>query len=168
MSLWDDEEHELLRAWKELQVASPEPEWINKLLETPAGRSDLAERAVVGLVDQYLQSRVRDASRTVKELEDELYVRQQLHDQSTGQIEYQISHAALALDHFKGWAVGYNRGIDDKRIELERTLRELRREKRTTRVQVWDDLVRLRGELRERRREYYAALRRATLQDTVR
>lgn len=158
MSCWDDEDHDLLRRWADLQRRRPEVDWIEELLSKPPASERPRGHS---LVDEYLQGRAGDARDTVQELERELYVRGQLHAQSTTQLDYQITQAARALEQFRGWAVGYNRGVDEKRIELERTLRELRREKRATRVRAWDDLVRLRAELRERRREYFAAARRA-------
>lgn len=163
MTHWDDEDIELLKYWNELQRRRPEPEW-TELLASPL-ECRTAKRSG-NPIDDYLQEKLTQSRTLVNELKRDVYVRRKLHEQSVEQIDYQISCAALALDHFKGWAVGYNRGIDNKRIEIERTLSELRREKRSVRLRTWDDLVRLSGELLTRQREYYAVLRRLTLQDS--
>ena len=143
--------------WKDVKPPARETEWIEQLLAHPPAIEP--ERRKGGLIQEYLSDRLNYASRSVRELEQELYVRHKLHEQSVEQLDYQISRAALGLEQFKGWAVGYNRGVDDKRIELERTLHDLRKEKRSWRVRLWDDVVRLRSELREKRQEYEAMLR---------
>lgn len=50
--------------------------------------------------------------------------------------------------------MGYNTGVDVKRNHLERQLQQLRTERRAAELRTWDDLVRLRKELREAVREY--------------
>ena len=163
MSPWDDEDdQDLLKLWNELQRPKPEVEWTAELLGRPLEQP--AEGLGRGFIQDYLHGRVNDASRTVQEREHELYIRQKLHHQNVEQLNYQISRAALALDRFKGWAVGYNRGVDEARIELERTLRDLRKEKRSGRLRFWDDVVRLRDELREKRQEHEAMVRRTRMQ----
>ena len=102
----------------------------------------------------YLIGRVRDAHSTVNQLEEEALGRAQLHDESLKEIDYQISRAALSLDQFSGWGVGYNTGVDFKRNHLERELSNLRRERRSSLLRTWEDIASLRREFREALVEY--------------
>lgn len=137
-----------------------EPEWAKELLrpepsERPKPTDDLAR--------QYLEASREQTRHALRQLEHELYVREKLHDQAISQLNYQITEAAHSLERFSGWGVGYNRGVDQKRVELEHRLDTLRREKRTSRLRFWEDTVCLRGQLRELRTQYETAVRRSRL-----
>lgn len=163
MANGEDDLYYYYELWRHLQDVrerkKKEPEWVKELLQEPSEKRE----AEGDLVRRYLQAALEQSRRAVKQLEREIYVRTNLHDQAVEQLDYQITQAAHSLERFRGWGVGYNRGVDQKRVELERTLGDLRKEKRSWRVRFWDDLVRLRAELRERRRDYEAALRRSDL-----
>lgn len=111
----------------------------------------------------YLIGKLRDARSAVGQLEEEAVARSQLHDESITEISYQISRTALSLDHFTGWGVGYNTGVDIKRNQLERELSNLRKERRSTLLRTWEDIASLRKEFREAVAEYKSLLSRLGL-----
>ena len=137
-----------------------EPEWTGRLFQDP----DVALPSAFGdLVGDYLAATAAQARRAVKTAEEEVEVRRRLHEQDIEQLNYQITEATTALERFRGWGVGYNRGIDQKRLSLERRLDTFRHEKRVSRLHLWDDMVKMRRELEARRRERDAIERRLKL-----
>lgn|GEM_PF-3807274 len=111
----------------------------------------------------YLIGKLTDARSAVGQLEEEALARAQLHEESLREIDYQISRAALSLDQFTGWGIGYNTGVDIKRNQLERELSNLRRERRSTLLRTWEDIANLREEFREAVAEYKSLLNRLGL-----
>ncbi len=76
------------------------------------------------------------------------------------ELDYQISRAAFSLSEFNRWGLGYNTGVDVKRNMLEKQLADLRREKRRTELQCWEDIISLRKDLRKTAEEYNGLLNR--------
>ena len=111
----------------------------------------------------YLIGKLKDARSTVDQLEEEALARAKLQDESLAEIDYQISRAALSLDHFTGFGVGRNVGVDIKRNQLERELSNLRKERRSTFLRTWEDIASLRKEFREAVVEYKSLLSRLGL-----
>jgi len=111
----------------------------------------------------YLIGKLTDARSALGQLEEEALARAQLHEESLREIDYQISRAALGLDQFTGWGIGYNTGVDIKRNQLERELSNLRRERRSTLLRTWEDIANLREEFREAVAEYKSLLDRLGL-----
>jgi hypothetical protein len=154
--LLDAEYREWLRAQE--AAAMKRAPLIETLFGEPAdGASERGQDPLAA----YLESGVRRTDRAVRETRRLLEERVRLHDEFVRQIDYQISDAAHSLSRFSYWGLGYNRGVDQKRLELERRLEALRRERRSWLVRLWDDLARLGGELRSRREEHEGAVRRA-------
>jgi len=60
-----------------------------------------------------------------------------------------MTYAQISLEQFSGWGVGYNTGVDVKRNHLERMLLQLRNDRRAAVLSAWQDLTRMRKELRE-------------------
>lgn len=155
------------------EAGMPKPEWDER---RPTG--DLAKRLFdlsrflperkllaepIDEAQAYLVGKVKDTRSTIDQLEEEAIARTQLHDESLREIDYQISRAALSLDHFTGWAIGYNTGVDIKRNQLERELSSLRKERRSTLLRTWEDIGSLRKEFREAVAEYKSLLSRLGL-----
>ncbi len=113
--------------------------------------------------DQYFTERLTAASKRESQLKQEIDTRVELHDYFLDRLDYQITEAAFSLSELSPWAIGYNRGVDTTRNFLERQLAQLRRERRDTELKAWEDIVGLRGTLREARGEYRELLRRYQL-----
>jgi len=111
----------------------------------------------------YLIGKVKDIRSTIGQLDEEAQARAELHDESLRELDYQISRAALSLDQFRGWGVGYNTGVDIKRNQLERELSNLRKERRSALIRTWEDIANLRKEFREAVVEYRSLLSRLGL-----
>ncbi|MDA2912531.1 hypothetical protein MYX77_00975 [Acidobacteriia bacterium AH_259_A11_L15] len=156
-----------------LEVGMPKPPWderkptgdlVRKLFDLrrflPEGKplpepEDEAQSYVIG--------KLKDSRSTIDQLEEEVLARAQLQDETLREIDYQISQAALSLDHFTGWGVGYNTGVDIKRNHLERELSNLRKERRSSLLRTWQDISSLRKEFREGVVEYKSLLSRLGL-----
>ena len=105
-------------------------------------------------IDSYLTDRADAARQRTSQLRRELEGRLALHRQFVREIDSQVLYCQTSLSRFTGWGVGYNTGVDVKRNHLERQLQQLRAERRNAELRAWQDLVKLRGELREAQREY--------------
>ena len=110
-----DDLYDYFTLWKEAERPRREVEWMEQLLTellemSPALRD-------VDPIQRYLETGLEQARQAVHQLEREIYVRSKLHEQSVEQLDYQIACAAHSLKQFRGWSVGYNRGVDEKRIE---------------------------------------------------
>lgn len=108
----------------------------------------------------FLIGAVHEASTMVHQLHEHARARAELLDHTLREVDYQISRAALGLDHFKDWGVGYNTGVDMRRAHLERELTQLRRERRLILHRAWQDVRTLRQELREATAHYKTAVSR--------
>ena len=106
--------------------------------------STLDDELAVLFSDQF-----RRSERHLSEAADETDVRLRLHRQAREEIAYQILCCQSSLSQFTGWGIGYNTGVDVKRNFLEKQLADLRRERRSLEVRAFDDLRRLRSDLRE-------------------
>jgi hypothetical protein len=105
-------------------------------------------------IDSYLIDRTDAARQRTAQLRKELEGRLALHRKFVSEIDSQVLYCQTSLSRFTGWGVGYNTGVDVKRNHLERQLQQLRAERRNAELRAWQDLVKLRGELREAQREY--------------
>lgn len=90
----------------------------------------------------------------VDQLRNEIESRRGLHKAFVSELNRQIRYAKSSLEKFRSWGVGYNTGVDVKRNHLERLLQQLRGDRRSAQLKTWDDLIRLRKELREATTEY--------------
>ncbi len=107
-----------------------------------------------GDIDGYITDRAHVARKRVSEVRGELTTRLELNTKFMTEIDTEIRYLQLSLDQFAGWGVGYNTGVDVKRNHLERQLQQLRTERRGAELRTWDDLVKVRKELREAMKEY--------------
>lgn len=110
-------------------------------------------------IDQYFKEREQTSQRRVREIRHEIDIRQRIPADFVKQIDLQISYAALALEKFSHWGVGYTTGVDVKRNHLERQLLQFRIERRAAELRTWEDMIKLRKELREAMAEYRSAAR---------
>lgn len=148
--------------WRDLEQRRKrkERDWTKELLrDVPVE----AGNDTGDLLSKYLDGMLREARQAMRQVEREIYARTNLHDEAVAQLDYQIGEATASLERFHGWGVGYNRGVDQKRLSLEHQLSSLRHERRASRLRFWEDAVRLRGELHARQQAYEAALRRSRL-----
>ena len=147
---WDERRPtaELVRSLFELSALLPQTKQLPE-------SADHAQSYVVGLL--------RDTRTTIRQLGEEALARAEVHDQTVREVDYQISRAALSLDRFTGWTVGYNTGVDIKRNHLERELSSLRKERRSALVRTWKDIAALRKEFREAVAQYKSLLGRLQL-----
>lgn len=111
----------------------------------------------------YLIGKLRDARSTVAQVQEEALARAQLHDESTREIDYQISRAAVSLDQFTGIGISHYAGVEIRRAHLERQLANFRRDRRSVFLKTWEDIAKLRKEFREAVVEYKSLLGRLGL-----
>lgn len=111
----------------------------------------------------YVVGKLKDTGSTINQLEEEALARAQLHDESIGEIDYQISRAALSLDQFTGIGISQYAGIEIRRAHLERQLANFRRDRRGAFLKTWEDIASLRKEFREAVVEYKSLLSRLGL-----
>jgi hypothetical protein len=131
--------------------AKPKRDLIRELL-WDLGAEPLSGRAFE--IDSYLADRTDAARQRTSQLRKELEGRLALHRKFVSEIDAQLLYCQTSLSRFTGWGVGYNTGVDVKRNHLERQSQQLRAERRNAELRAWQDLVKLRGELREAQREY--------------
>ena len=105
-------------------------------------------------IDSYFQDRVATSKRGVDQVWKELESRAEMNGKFISEIDSQVRYIQFSLEKFTGWGVGYNTSVDVKRNHLERQLQQLRTERRAVELRTWEDLVRLRKELREVVKEY--------------
>jgi hypothetical protein len=122
------------------------------LEEEPAPRTELPSEA-------FITDRLRAARQTKDQLRREMDLRVKMHRHFLKEIKSQITYAQFSLEKFSGWGVGYNTGVDVKRNHLERILLQLRNERRASVLKTWEDLVRIRKDLREAWQEYHDSRR---------
>jgi hypothetical protein len=118
--------------------------------ELPASTFDL---------NRYFSDRVETAREWADQMGRDLHARAALASGFLREIDEQLTYLQCSLERFSGWGVGYNTGVDVKRNHLERQLQQLRAERRMTELRAWDDIVRLRKELRGAVNEYRSAQR---------
>lgn len=157
-SVFEFDESDLL--WREFEEAKRQgdrrPDLVQGLLADLEIPGEAARRFEI---ESYFADRVDIVRRRLDQTRNELQTRLTLHTAFTEEIDAQIGYCQVSLEKFAGWGVGYNTGVDMKRSNLERQLQQLRSERRRTEVQAWDDVVRLRKELREALQEYRGAQR---------
>jgi len=102
----------------------------------------------------FIENRIKDLKGTIDQLNKEICLRFEMKKKFDLELEYQLSRADFSLGQFKFWGLGYNTGVDVKRNLLERQLADIRREKRRTELQCWEDIISLRKELRRILDEY--------------
>jgi hypothetical protein len=153
-----DEQYAALTAMR--KSAERNREWLRVLFEPdrPVRPSPLDDP-----VDAYLDGVLERARLDVTQLREEIDVRRRVHEQAGAQLDYELMAAAHSLTRLANWGLGYNRGVDQKRAQLEDRLQTLRHEKRLWHARVWKDVVDLRTRMRAAQREYDAALRRSRL-----
>ena len=100
-------------------------------------------------LDAFMAERLRISERTLGQAAEETDARLRLHQQAREEIGYQILCCQASLKQFTGWGLGYNTGVDVKRNFLEKQLADLRRERRSLELRAFDDVRKLRTELRE-------------------
>jgi len=97
----------------------------------------------------YFADRIETATQNKEQLRKEIELREQMHRRFICEIDSQMTYAQISLEQFSGWGVGYNTGVDVKRNHLERMLLQLRNDRRAAVLSAWQDLTRMRKELRE-------------------
>jgi hypothetical protein len=103
---------------------------------------------------------IKDLRESIDQINKEISIRLDIKDEFDKELDYQLSKAAFSLSEFKRWGLGYNTGVDVKRNLLEKQLQDLRREKRRTELQCWEDIISLRKDLRNTLDEYRTLLNR--------
>lgn len=104
--------------------------------------------------------KIKDLRESIEHITNEISVRLEMKGEFDNELDYQISRAAFSLSEFNRWGLGYNTGVDVKRNMLEKQLADLRREKRRTELQCWEDIISLRKDLRKTAEEYNGLLNR--------
>ena len=117
------------------------------------------EKGKKGFTD-FFTYKIKDLRETIDQIEKEISCRFEMKKAFDKELDYQIGRAAFSLGEFKFWGLGYNTGVDVKRNMLEKQLVDFRKEKRNNELKFWEDLVRLRKDLRKVTEEYKTLLNR--------
>lgn len=154
-SFWSD--WKLEREFEQAKLANT-PKQKNIVDELLSDLDQLPRPASVQL-NQYFEDSFALAKRNLQEKRRELESRVTLDSKFAEEIDQEIQYAAISLEKFSHFGVGYNKGVDMKRNFLERELSELRSERRSGEARAWTDMVRLRNEFSEALTTYREALR---------
>jgi len=121
----------------------------SEILKEP-GREETSKKEFA----DFFTYKIKGLRETIEQINKEISSRFEMKQEFDNELDYQISRAAFSLSEFKRWGLGYNTGVDVKRNMLEKQLNDLRREKRKTELQCWEDIVSLRKDLRKALEEY--------------
>jgi hypothetical protein len=115
------------------------------------------------LYAEFFESKLSSLRRQIREIDGDLGRRQVINRELVTEIEHQILSASLFLNQLKHWAIGYRVGVDMERNLWERNIADLTKEKRSERVRLWRDSVRVNEDRRELTKEYEELLKRRHL-----
>ncbi|MDD5242460.1 MAG: hypothetical protein PHU49_00440 [Syntrophorhabdaceae bacterium] len=111
-------------------------------------------------IAEYFTGKIDSLKERISNLNQEIDARFQFKKKFLQEIDYQIRESAFSLSQFHWHSVGYNKGIDQLRLALQRQLSSLRRDRRAVELKAWADIVNIRKELRRTLEEYKDAIRR--------
>lgn len=118
------------------------------------GAEDVLDRVRRPIPDEErLADQLRGLAAEIREISGDLEARRELSTRFLREINYQIDRASDSLSRMQG-GVGYNRGIDQRRLAIERDLTTLREQRRRQHERTWADLLPLRRHLREVAQQY--------------
>jgi hypothetical protein len=129
-----------------------------ELFNYPVQNTDTSD-----LYAEFFESKLSSLRRQIREIDIELGARQSIHRQLVEEIDHQVLSASLFLNQLKHWAIGYRVGVDMERNLWERKIGDLTKEKRSERVRLWRDSVRVNEDRRELTKEYEELLKRRHL-----
>jgi len=122
--------------------------------------SSLSHPETNDLYSEFFQNKLSSLRGQIQEIDMELETRQLIHRELITEIDHQVLSASLFLDQLKHWAIGYRVGVDMERNLWERRIADLTKEKRSERVRLWRDSVRVNEDRRELTKEYKELLKR--------
>jgi len=131
-----------------------------ELFSSEISRGPSKEKKEPKELDDFFTYKIKDLKEFIDHITKEISVRFEIKKEFDKELDYQLSKAAFSLSEFKRWGLGYNTGVDVKRNMLEKQLTDLRREKRRTEIQCWEDIISLRKDLRNILEEYKTLLNR--------
>ena len=114
-------------------------------------------------VVSFFTDKARVLREEIEKINAEADERKRLHSEMKSMIEADLKEVKRLLAEISLYAPGTRHSIDLRRIELEREMLSLRKERRLAEVSLWKDLVFLRREMREIVFEYQALKRMAEL-----
>jgi hypothetical protein len=114
-------------------------------------------------VVSFFADKARVLREEIEKINGEAEERKRLHSEMKSMIEADLKEVKRLLADISLYAPGTKHSIDLRRIELEREMLSLRKERRLAEISLWKDLVFLRREMREIVFEYQALKRMAEL-----
>ena len=114
-------------------------------------------------VVSFFADKARVLREEIEKINAEADERRRLHSEMKSMIEADLKEVKRLLSEISLYAPGTKHSIDLRRIELEREMLSLRKERRLAEISLWKDLVLLRREMREIVFEYQALKRMAEL-----
>jgi len=114
-------------------------------------------------VVSFFADKARVLREEIEKINAEADERRRLHSEMKSMIEADLKEVKRLLSEISLYAPGTKHSIDLRRIELEREMLSLRKERRLAEISLWKDLVFLRREMREIVFEYQALRRMAEL-----
>jgi len=114
-------------------------------------------------VVSFFADKARVLREEIEKINAEADERRRLHSEMKSMIEADLKEVKRLLSEISLYAPGTKYSIDLRRIELEREMLSLRKERRLAEISLWKDLVFLRREMREIVFEYQALKRMAEL-----
>ena len=127
--------------------------------ETSAGATASPPTSLEAL----LQAKVRSLADILTSIEHDIRGRQQLSHFVLAHIDTYSCYLASDLLALYKWPVGRYRTIEQRRLGIERLLQQLLQEKRAEVTNCWQDIARLRAELRTWLKQYSDIKQRAQL-----
>jgi len=105
-------------------------------------------------LERFLTARKRFLARSVEDLFSLIYQRHAIKYENIGRILYESAHLGGQLRELGDWMMGVDKGIDKTRNQIEREIASLERERRMEEVGCWQDVTRLKSDLRETLMEF--------------
>lgn len=155
--------YQLERKAQELLEFKEVADLFKDIVQTPQIGIPTEEQRAIEPFETYFSEKLNSLKDEIQQISTEITTRHDFTHKFLYEIDYQIREAAFSLSEFKFWGVGYNNGVDKKRNHLERMLSDLRKERRSTELRCWEDIISLRKDLREALSEYKDIIRRGNI-----
>jgi len=106
-------------------------------------RTDSGNKSITELLNSIFSVRLKILGEPIEEINEEIRLRKSLTKALNGEIDAKVKHLEFLLRDLDAWTMGYNDSIENRRIELQREILALEKEKRSEKLRFWEDVVSL-------------------------
>jgi len=94
-------------------------------------------------VSEIFGIRLRILKKPIEEINDAIRIRRVINKSISDEIDSKHKHIEFLLRDLDNWTMGCNDSIERRRLELQRELLSLEKEKRSEKLRFWEDVVSL-------------------------